>query len=180
LLAVLDETRRRGGLVAFDGNYRPTGWPSPASAAEAMSAVLSRTDIALPTQTDDQAVFADKTPTDTIDRLRSAGVGEIAVKLGDQGCLIADATTVDSVPAVPDVTVIDTTAAGDSFNGTYLATRLTSANRRQAAEAACAMAAQVITHRGALLPPTPATTATTQQPQESRSRPKAGSSEART
>ncbi|WP_433467706.1 sugar kinase [Spirillospora sp. CA-128828] len=152
LLAVLDETRRRGGLVAFDGNYRPAGWPSPEAAASAMSTVLARTDIALPTLTDDRAVFGDRTAADTVGRLRSAGVGEIAVKIGADGCMIADRTTAEAVPALPDVTVIDTTAAGDAFNGGYLAARLAGAGRRRAAEAASALAAEVITHRGALLP----------------------------
>ncbi|MEV4002187.1 sugar kinase [Actinomadura sp. NPDC049753] len=153
LLTVLDETRRRGGRVAFDTNYRPAGWPSPAAASEAMSAVLTRTDIALPTFTDDQTVFGDLTPADTIRRLRQAGVTEMAVKRGPQGCVIADTMTNLSIPAVPHVQVIDTTAAGDAFNGAYLATRLTGAPQQQAAETATTLAAQVITHRGALLPP---------------------------
>lgn len=155
LLTVLDETRRRGGRVAFDTNYRPAGWPSPTAAAEAMSAVLTRTDIALPTLADDQAVFGDRTPADTIRRLRSAGVTEIAVKQGAQGCVIADPTTTIQIPAVPHVQVIDTTAAGDAFNGAYLATRLTGAPPEQAARTATTLAAEVITHQGALLPAKP-------------------------
>ena len=158
LLRVLDETRHRGGLVVFDGNYRPAGWPSPAAAASAMSAVLSRTDIALPTFDDDRAVFGDTTATATVSRLRAAGVEEIAVKQGAQGALIADPDTEDLIPAVPNVKVVDTTAAGDAFNGAYLAARLLGASRHSAANQANTLAAQVITHRGALLPPpTPAT-----------------------
>ncbi|WP_021598583.1 sugar kinase [Actinomadura welshii] len=153
LLTVLDETRRRGGLVAFDGNYRPAGWPSPEAAASAMRAVLARTDVALPTLTDDRAVFGDETPTDAIKRLREAGVTEIAVKLGAQGSVIADPTTEEHVPALPAVKVIDTTAAGDAYNGAYLASRLSGTSRRKAAEEATTLAAKVITHRGALLPP---------------------------
>ncbi|MFD0541140.1 PfkB family carbohydrate kinase [Actinomadura luteofluorescens] len=130
----------------------------PAAAAEAMSAVLTRTDIALPTFTDDQAVFGDRTPTDTIRRLRQAGVTEMAVKQGPQGSLLADTKTTIEIPAVPHVKVIDTTAAGDAFNGAYLATRLTGAPPAQAAETATTLAAEVITHQGALLPPTPART----------------------
>lgn len=119
-----------------------------------MSAVLSRTDIALPTHTDDRAVFGDESPAETIGRLRATGASEIAVKLGAQGALIADTVTHEPVSAVPTANVIDTTAAGDAFNGAYLAARLTGESRRAAAEAANTLAARVITHRGALLPPT--------------------------
>ncbi|MEO3824892.1 sugar kinase [Actinomadura sp. B10D3] len=153
LLAVLDETRRRGGRVAFDGNYRPAGWPSPDAAASAMRAVLKRTDVALPTLTDDRAVFGDETPTDTIRRLRETGVTEIAVKMGAQGSVIADTSTQEHIPAVPDVKVTDTTAAGDAYNAAYLAARLQGTSRRESAEEATTLAAKVITHRGALLPP---------------------------
>lgn len=153
LLGVLDETRRRGGLVAFDGNYRPSGWPSPALAAAAMSAVLARTDVALPTLADDRAVFGDASVRDSVRRLRAAGVGEIVVKVGEQGCVVADAENAEAVPAVRGAHVIDTTAAGDSFNGGYLAARIGGAPPRAAAEAANRLAARVIGHRGALLPP---------------------------
>ncbi|MFD0900823.1 sugar kinase [Actinomadura sediminis] len=157
LLGVLDETRRRGGRVAFDGNYRPAGWPSPNLAALAVSDVLARTDIALPTFEDERALFGDRTPEDTVRRLRASGITEIAVKLGPRGSLIADARTTEPVPARHVANVVDTTAAGDSYNGAYLAARLTGAPRRRAAESATALAAEVITHRGALLP-APATT----------------------
>jgi 2-dehydro-3-deoxygluconokinase len=61
----------------------------------------------------------------------------------------------EAVPAVPDVDVVDTTSAGDAFNGAYLAARLAGEDRRTAAEAGTRLAAEVIAHPGALLPPRP-------------------------
>ncbi|MBO2450324.1 sugar kinase [Actinomadura barringtoniae] len=153
LVAVLAETRRRGGLVAYDGNYRPSGWPSPSSMAEAAARVLPHTDIALPSLEDDRLVHGDRSARDCVERLRAAGVGEIVVKLGPEGCVIADQTSSEPVPAVPNARVVDTTSAGDAFNGAYLAARLTGAAPRSAAEAGTRLAAEVIGHPGALLPP---------------------------
>jgi 2-dehydro-3-deoxygluconokinase len=48
--------------------------------------------------------------------------------------------------------VVDTTAAGDSFAGAYLAARLTGATPAAAALAGNQLAAVVIQHRGALIP----------------------------
>ncbi|HEU5026095.1 MAG TPA: sugar kinase [Spirillospora sp.] len=156
LAEVLAETRRRGGLVAYDGNHRPSGWPSPGAAARAAAAVLAHTSIALPSLDDDRLVHGDASARDCVERLRDAGVPEIVVKLGAQGCVIADRDSMKAVPAVPDVRVVDTTSAGDAFNGAYLAARLAGAERRAAAEAGARLAAEVIGHPGALLPPLPA------------------------
>jgi 2-dehydro-3-deoxygluconokinase len=51
------------------------------------------------------------------------------------------------------VTVVDTTAAGDAFNGGYLAARLRGAAPLAAAHAGNALAAEVVATPGALLPP---------------------------
>ena len=48
---------------------------------------------------------------------------------------------------------VDTTGAGDSFNGAYLAARLTGLTPVAAVRHAQAVSAQVVTERGALLPP---------------------------
>jgi 2-dehydro-3-deoxygluconokinase len=51
------------------------------------------------------------------------------------------------------VAPVDTTGAGDSFNGTYLAARLTGESPEAAARRAHAVAGKVIRHYGALVDP---------------------------
>jgi 2-dehydro-3-deoxygluconokinase len=141
-------------LSAFDSNYRPAGWASAAQAAAAITETLTHTDIALPTLADEQAVFGDADALSCVKRLQAAGVREIVVKLGAAGCLVTGPSGAPvPVPAVAGVTVVDTTAAGDAFNGGYLAARLQGAAPLAAAHAGNALAAEVVAAPGALLPP---------------------------
>jgi 2-dehydro-3-deoxygluconokinase len=152
LVAIADRVRAHGGRVAFDSNYRPVGWPTPEAARAAFEEMLKRVDIALPTLDDEQALFGVKDAPECADRLRRRGVAEIAIKLGDAGChLSSDAFTGD-MPADPVDTVVDSTAAGDSFNAGYLAARLLGADPLAAARLGNRLAARVVAHPGAIVP----------------------------
>jgi len=48
--------------------------------------------------------------------------------------------------------VIDTSGAGDAFNGAYLANRLRGSSPDEAAQAALRVASRVVTHAGAIVP----------------------------
>jgi sugar/nucleoside kinase (ribokinase family) len=53
-------------------------------------------------------------------RLLGIGARAVAIKLGVDGCFVADATHQAALPSLP-VTVIDSTGAGDAFCGGFLA-----------------------------------------------------------
>jgi 2-dehydro-3-deoxygluconokinase len=164
LLGVLAAARAGGARVVFDSNYRPSGWASAAQAAAAITETLAHTDIALPTLADEQAVFGDADAGSCVRRLRAVGVQEIVVKLGPAGCLVAAPSgAAVPVPAVRGIAVVDTTAAGDAFNGGYLAARLRGAEPLAAAHAGNALAAEVVAVPGALLPPVSREGATAQR-----------------
>ena len=57
-----------------------------------------------------------------------------------------------SVPIPSSVQVIDTTAAGDSFNAAYLSGRLAGHAPALAADFGNRLAGSVIAHRGAIIP----------------------------
>ena len=152
LLRALEAARAAGRWVAFDSNYRPALWPHAAAAREAMAAFLPVTSIALPTFDDERALYGDIDPAATAARYRSAGVAEVVVKRGAEGCLLLAEGKSLAVPAAIRRAPVDTTAAGDAFNAGYLAARLLDTAPERAARAGAAIAGAVIGHRGAIIP----------------------------
>jgi 2-dehydro-3-deoxygluconokinase len=152
LAAIADRVRASGGRVAFDGNYRPAGWPDADAARAAYDALLQRVDIALPTFDDEQALFGAASALACADRLHRQGVAEIAIKLGEAGCFLSSAEFTGEIAAEPVEVVVDSTAAGDSFNAAYLGARLFGADPAHAGRLGNRLAARVIGHPGAITP----------------------------
>lgn len=151
LVTTIGQAKASGALVAFDPNYRPRLWPSPEEARKAIGAALEVTDIALPTFPDEEMLYGDKAPEATAERTTAAGIREVAIKNGSEPALIAWEGRDETMPAVR-VNAVDTTGAGDSFNGAYLAARLAGDNPAKAAQRAHRVAAAVVQQRGALAP----------------------------
>ncbi|MEO3385641.1 sugar kinase [Mesorhizobium sp. CAU 1741] len=152
LLSALKAVRKAGSLVAFDPNYRPRLWSSMDEARTTIESALAITDIALPTFPDEHMLYGDAEPLATVDRLRQAGIGEIVVKDGTEPALIAAGGHTESIPAMHVEHPVDTTGAGDSFNGGYLAARLHGHAPVEAARRAHKVAASVVQVHGALAP----------------------------
>jgi 2-dehydro-3-deoxygluconokinase len=153
LFAALEVARQQGAKIAFDGNFRPTGWKGNlARTRTVFMEALKRVDIALPAFDDEAVLWGDPSPESTVARLQAFGVGEIVVKNGPNSALVATSRGLEFVP-VPEILVpVDPTAAGDGFNAGYLAARLSGSEPAQAASVAYRLAADIINHAGALLP----------------------------
>ena len=135
-LALLDELRGKVGKIAFDPNYRPALWRSRDEAAEMVREAAARSDIFLPSSEDMEAL--DISPD---------GV-ETAMTAEGARCLVNGAWVQGKLAT----RVVDTSGAGDSFNGAYLAARLRGAEPAEAARAGLALAAEVVGHPGAVIP----------------------------
>ncbi|MDF2153082.1 sugar kinase [Vibrio sp. CAU 1672] len=157
LLNLLVELKAQGVEVAFDSNFRPALWPQDdnQTVQDVYQAMYRLTDIALVTFDDEQLIWGDHSPEQTIERLTSLGISKCVVKLGADGCLIQDSGTVlapQAVPTQPVLEVVDTTSAGDSFNGGFLSAYLAGADLATACQRGNALAGAVIQHHGAIIP----------------------------
>lgn len=152
LSSFLTELRSAGGIICFDGNYRPSLWQSTADARRRFESTVRLSDIVLPTFEDERSLFGDQTPQETAARLSNWGVREVAIKLGAQGCLVVQDDGLCLVATKSINRPVDTTAAGDSFNAGYLSARYKGLSVKNAAEKGNELASVVIMHNGAIIP----------------------------
>lgn len=152
LVAALTAARAQGARVSFDPNVRPLMWSSPEDTRKAMAPMLDATDIALPSFDDEATLWGDRSPHETIERLRSAGIPEIVVKNGGAPVSVWDGHDIVDVPCGPVSNICDTSGAGDAFNAGYLAARLMGAAPASAVGSGRAMSAAVLQHFGARIP----------------------------
>ncbi|MFK7894182.1 MAG: sugar kinase [Granulosicoccus sp.] len=146
-----DYRRQPGRWVAFDSNYRPALWEDQSTAENAINNAWQQCDIALPSIDDEIALFDDESESDLIQRFKSYGITRGALKRGRTGPtnLFCDnpATRLRSLDSV-----VDSTAAGDSFNGAYLAALISGCDEQTALIAGHDCAIKVISHPGAIIP----------------------------
>lgn len=150
LLAALATTDAK---VAFDSNIRPRLWGDTDEMVAWIMRGAAVSDIALPGFDDEAAYFDDADPRAVAERYADAGVAEVLVKNGGGPMLGIDAGRVWEFPAAERIEPLDTTGAGDSFNGGYLAARLLGQDMPQAVARGQATAAKVIMRPGALIAP---------------------------
>lgn len=146
------QLRAAGVTIIFDPNYRPTLWSSKDEAASAFEQAFKLADIALPGVDDFDSLYGINTAEDLISFCESFAIRELVVKNGPASVV----TVVDGSKVVHHVTpvenVVDTTSAGDAFNGVYVGARLNSASVSDAVLKASKAAGFVIQHKGAIVP----------------------------
>ncbi|RGP39110.1 sugar kinase [Pseudotabrizicola alkalilacus] len=151
--AGLARARAKGSLIAFDTNLRPRLWDGADAMRDGVMLGASVADIVLPSFDEETGLWGDQTAADTIARYQQAGASRIVVKDGGGPVTLWSAAHgTRQHDATPVAQIVDTTAAGDSFAGGFLAHLAMGETEDRAAQAAMALAAQVIQSRGALVP----------------------------
>lgn len=152
LLAALRRGRDIGKTVAFDTNLRPRLWGSTAEMTDTIMKAAAQSDIVLPSFDDEAAWFGDASSLATLERYAKLGVGRIIVKNSDRPVVFQAAGKTGEVAVAPATDVVDTTAAGDSFNAGVLAGILLHDHLTAGILEGCRLAGHVVRHKGALVP----------------------------
>lgn len=150
LLQVLHRLKAQGCQLVFDANYRAKLWLSHEEAAAACLELYSLADLVLSGLDDQRALFGHDRLEQACDFLKQLGVKETMLKDGANGALGDYDGQRIRVAASPVHPVVDTTSAGDAFNGGYLAGRLQGLNAMDAARYAARLAAFVVGQPGAI------------------------------
>ncbi|MGI4745783.1 MAG: sugar kinase [Janthinobacterium lividum] len=152
LYQALSKARDRGTRIVLDSNYRARLWPSAAMARAELTKFSEISDCVLPSFSDEAELFGDTNPEMTADRFADLGVDEVIVKNGSAPALCVWGEHREFVPSILVDQVVDTTGAGDAFNGAYLAARSQGMVPSVAAAFAHDVAAISVQTRGALIP----------------------------
>lgn len=151
LFNCLKQYRNNGGQVVFDNNYRMRNWMNVSTAVGVFNKMMTVTDVALISFDDEISLYGQHSVDECIDRWAEAGVKEVVVKNGHHGCHLYKNQQRFFHPLKSILTPVDTTAAGDSFNGAYLAAKLQGKSVDDCITAGQQCASTVIMHKGAII-----------------------------
>jgi len=148
--AAIETARAAGVRVSFDTNLRLKLW-SIDRARAVMTDVLRRCDIALPSYDDFAAITGLSDPDALVDHGLQLGAAIVALKLGAEGAIVANASERHRIPPFPCAPV-DATGAGDTFGGAFVARLVAGDSLLDAGRYAAAAAALSTEGYGAVAP----------------------------
>jgi 2-dehydro-3-deoxygluconokinase len=151
LFSCLKSARRAGKKIAFDPNLRPKLWNDKKEMCDVIMAGANLSDIILPSFEDEATWFSDADPLSTLARYQNVGAETVVVKnAGDPVSFWSQHGTgtylVESVEKI-----IDSTAAGDSFNAEILVGLLREIPLADAINNAANLAKKVLMGQGAIV-----------------------------
>ena len=149
-LEALSGAKLAGKTIAFDPNIRPRLWDDAARMCQTISAAAEVSTLVMPSFDDEAAHFGDENPVDTAMRY-GAQDNDIVVKNGEGPVLVCRNGTQKMFETPRVAGAVDTTGAGDSFNGAFLAEYLQSGDLERSVRAGQACAGEVICHYGAII-----------------------------
>jgi 2-dehydro-3-deoxygluconokinase len=151
-LAAIGTARAAGVRVSFDTNLRLKLWPL-ARARIVMEEAMALADVCLPSLDDMTSLTGLAEPDAIVDHCLRLGARTVALKLGSDGALVADASRRVRIAPHP-CRPVDATGAGDTFGGAFVA-RLLAGDDLEAAGRYASVAAALSTEGFGAVAPIP-------------------------
>ncbi|MCY7297198.1 sugar kinase [Alteromonas sp. a30] len=163
-LAILDDAQRdklfsqltrlkaQGTKIVFDPNYRERLWKNPEDARLWTDKAYAISDLAFPGSDDHLMLYGHTSNDDIFQHLAPFNIANIVIKKGPEGVHIQSGGEYFIVPVERLAKVVDATAAGDAFNGGFLAAYLQGRDLTDAVAFGAKVSANVISYLGAIIP----------------------------
>lgn len=148
---MVEQLKAAGLNIVFDPNYRARMWESVEEAQQQFNKAFTLSNIALPGIDDFKQLYNLTTAEEVIEFCKPYAFDELVIKNGEKGVVSVKNSTIQNIEITPVEQVVDTTSAGDSFNGVFLGARASGINTMDAIKLASASAAVVIQHKGAIV-----------------------------
>ncbi len=107
--------REKGLLISYDPNLRPTLWPDMDTARREILDGFRYADIVKISDEEYGVILGVESPEACAEAILSMGPKLVVVTLGPKGCYYSDGVRTGYLPTFDDVTVVETTGAGDAF-----------------------------------------------------------------
>ena len=149
---MLERLKQAGALIVYDPNYRPALWESVAVAKQEMEKAFTLSDWLMPGVDDFKTLYGMSTVTQCLDFCAQFNFDELVLKQGEKSVHVVNEDGHFEFEIVKSNNVVDTTSAGDAFNGIYLGARLSQSTPEVATKLANYAASKVIETPGAIMP----------------------------
>ena len=150
-LFYLFEKNSRSFQIAFDSNYRPNLWKNRKLAKLNIKRAFDCCDIALPSLDDQRRLLNLKTEAEVVGWFNKSRINQTILKRGAKGPRLIGKIN-ENCNFTYQSKVVDSTAAGDSFNAGYLAAYFSGKSVFESARRGHELAKVVISYAGAICP----------------------------
>jgi 2-dehydro-3-deoxygluconokinase len=133
--------------ISFDPNIRLKLWEKE-EMKEVLLDICKHVDIVLSGLKEGQILFDKEDKNEVIDSFLQLGIKTVGLKMGENGCIVAEENFRKHIPGHKVENIVDTVGAGDGFNAGFIYGLLNGYNLEKSGKVGNAIGAYAITVKG--------------------------------
>lgn len=122
-LKMIEKVRQEGGLISYDPNWRANLWNGRSDAIDELKSILPFANIVKVSDEELKLLYGNVSNEEGARAISSLGPNLVLVTLGSEGVYYyynKNGNSFSGIIRTPEIVCVDTTGAGDSFNGGLL------------------------------------------------------------